>query len=985
MDDRQTTVDFRALFESAPGLFLALAPDLSIVAASDEYLKATMTRREAILGRGIFDVFPDNPDDATADGTSNLRASLERVRTRRAADTMAVQKYDVRGPDGTFQVKYWSPKNVPVLSAAGGLRFILHRVEDVTELVRASALGEELRGRTREMEQEVLARSRELADAKRELRAANEKLAQWDAARTAFFSNVSHEFRTPLTLILGPTQDALASPGGALAGDALQVVHRNTHRLMRLVNSLLDFSRMEAGRMQASYQPCDLAAVTAELASTFRSAMERAGLVLDVQTQALPEPIFVDPDLWEKIILNLLSNALKFTFAGTVSVAVAWRGDHAEVRVADTGTGVPAHELPRIFERFHRVAGARSRSHEGSGIGLALVHDLVALHGGTVTVSSTPGVGTTFTLAIPRDCAHLAAERVLSARSTPRAPPDVLPYVAGVLPTPPPPAADTAPPDRPRPGERVLVVDDNADLRGYLTALLGPHYAVDTAVDGVEALEAARQHRPALVISDVMMPRMDDFQLLRALRADPVLGDTPAILLSARAGEGAAVEGLAAGADDYLIKPFAARELLARVRSQVERAQMRRQRLLLESAPDAMVMVDAGGRIMLVNAPTERMFGYPREDLVGQPVEILIPERLRVAHHGHRVDFARRPHAQDMGDRAELVGRRADGTEFPARISLTPVPEAGARVVSAAIRDVTAQRRAEDEARRANAVLEQRVAERTAELEHANRELESFSYSVAHDLRAPLRSIDGFSQALLEDYRDRLDATGQKYLGFVRGSARDMARLIDDLLALSRVVRSELRREPVDLSALAAATVDALRRLQPARQVDVVIKDGLRACGDPHLLAVLLDNLLGNAWKFTSRQEYARIEFGREAPAANPPITCGTTVPGLTWPTRTSCLACSSVSTAPASLKARAWDWRRSSALCTATVAACGPRAPWAAAPPSPSRWAERSRGHEHGERRTHHPAGGRQPPGRGTHAARVPPQQHPQPGGGCA
>jgi signal transduction histidine kinase len=248
-------VDFRALFESAPGLFLALAPDLSIMGVTDEYLKATMTVREEIVGCGLFDVFPDNPNDAAADGTSNLRASLERVLATRSADTMAVQKYDVRGPDGTFQVKYWSPKNTPVLSPSGEVLYILHRVEDVTDLVRAGELGDELRGRTREMEQEVLSRSRELAATNRELRAANARLGELDAAKTVFFSNVSHEFRTPLSLMLGPLEDALASSEQALRGDAIQMVHRNTLRLLRLVNALLDFARIEAGRMQACYEP----------------------------------------------------------------------------------------------------------------------------------------------------------------------------------------------------------------------------------------------------------------------------------------------------------------------------------------------------------------------------------------------------------------------------------------------------------------------------------------------------------------------------------------------------------------------------------------------------------------------------------------------------------------------------------------------------------------------------------------------------------
>lgn len=413
-DEYASSVDYRAFFDHAPGLFLVLTPELRIVAVTNEYLAATMTRREAILGRHIFDVFPDNPDDKTADGTSNLRASLARVLATGAPDTMAVQKYDVRGSDGAFQIKYWSPKNVPLLSAAGAVRFVIHRVEDVTDLVRAAELGDELRGRTSDMEREVLARSRELASANRALRHANEQLAQLDKAKSAFFNNISHEFRTPLTLMLGPLEDAQASPDRALRSDALDMVHRNAQRLLRLVNSLLDFARLEAGQLKVAFEPVDISADTAYLASEFRWAVERTGIQLDVDCPPLPAPVYVDPTLWEKIVLNLLSNALKFTSEGRIRVALRWHDERVELSVSDTGIGISAEHLPRIFERFHRVEGASSRTHEGTGIGLALVHELVTLHGGQVRVDSAPGVGSTFFVSLPTGNAHLPAERVSS-------------------------------------------------------------------------------------------------------------------------------------------------------------------------------------------------------------------------------------------------------------------------------------------------------------------------------------------------------------------------------------------------------------------------------------------------------------------------------------------------------------------------------------------------------------------------------------------
>src|SRR3712207_1752938 len=213
-----------------------------------------------------------------------------------------------------------------------------------------------------------------------------------DRAKTTFFSNVSHEFRTPLTLTLGPLEEVLGRPSlGAEERARVEVAHRNGLRLLRLVNSLLDFSLVEAGRARASYRATDLAALTAGLAGNFRSACERAGLRLVVDCPALPEPVWLDRDMWEKVVLNLLSNAFKHTFEGGITVAVRARGGAAEVAVRDTGTGIPAAELPRVFERFHRVENARARTHEGTGIGLALVQELVRLHGGAIAVASAPG------------------------------------------------------------------------------------------------------------------------------------------------------------------------------------------------------------------------------------------------------------------------------------------------------------------------------------------------------------------------------------------------------------------------------------------------------------------------------------------------------------------------------------------------------------------------------------------------------------------
>lgn len=415
-----------------------------------------------------------------------------------------------------------------------------------------------------------------------------EALAEIDRAKTLFFSNVSHEFRTPLALMLGPLEDALAAPLPDQQRERLDVAHRNSLRLLKLVNSLLDFSRIEAGRAQASFEPVDLAALTAELASNFRSACERAGLELAVECPPLPEPVYVDRDMWEKIVLNLLSNAFKFTFEGRIKVTVGVRDGSAALSVRDTGVGIPEHELPRLFERFHRIEGQKSRTHEGSGIGLALVQELAKLHQGRILVESKPARGSTFTVILPFGAAHLPSSRSGSERSLAPTSVGAEAFVEEALRWVPDSEKEASGIERElllkrsntvsssHGGTTVLVVDDNADMRAYLERLIAPHYEVWTAADGAAALLKVRRQRPDLLLCDVMMPQLDGFGLVREIRADPLLADLPIVLLSARAGPQANVEGLESGADDYLVKPFGAQELLARIGSNLKMARLRR-------------------------------------------------------------------------------------------------------------------------------------------------------------------------------------------------------------------------------------------------------------------------------------------------------------------------------------------------------------------------------------------------------------------------
>jgi PAS domain S-box-containing protein len=543
-----------------------------------------------------------------------------------------------------------------------------------------------------------------------------EELAELDRAKTAFFSNISHEFRTPLTLIMGPLEELR----GRLAGadeeirEELEVIRRNGLRMGRLVNTLLDFSRIEAGRLRARFEPVDLAAVTAELASVFRSAVDRAGLGFEVDCPTLPEPVHLDRDMWEKVVLNLLSNALKFTFDGSIGVRLRAEDGQAVLRVSDTGIGVPADELPRLFERFHRIENARARSNEGSGIGLALVKELVGLHGGTITADSAEGEGTVFTIRLPMGSARPPAGPAARAAEPFPASTAADPYLQEALrwlpragrdtagEEPAPPAAEGAEGAPPNPGAaraRVLIADDNADMREYLQRILAPNYRVTAVADGRAALEAVRADAPDLVVSDVMMPRMDGLELVAALRADSRTAGVPVLLLSARAGQEASIEGLESGADDYLVKPFSAAELLARVRAAVKLARLRNHHAqwrtaLVDSLQEAFFVCDEEGAVVEINSAFTDILGYGPEGLPYRPKHPWWPDRETdpEAHHAIESAFAQIV-GQTKGNYVTPVTHR-DGHRLWVYASFNEVrdPDTGQRMVVGTFRDVTAER-----------------------------------------------------------------------------------------------------------------------------------------------------------------------------------------------------------------------------------------------------------------------------------------------------
>ena len=699
-----------------------------------------------------------------------------------------------------------------------------------------------------------------------------EALAEIDRVKTAFFANVSHEFRTPLTLMLGPIEDALANP--ALPGPqhrALEIAYRNALRLLKLVNSLLDFSRIEAGRMQAVYAPADLAALTAELSSMFRAAVEQAGLTLRVDCPPLGEPVHVDRDMWEKIILNLLSNAFKFTFQGGIDVSLRGRGGMAELAVRDTGIGIPAGELEHLFDRFHRVEGARGRTFEGTGIGLALVQDLARLHGGAVRVQSTPGEGSLFTVTVPLGVAHIPPEQLSAAARAPDGitSPAAAAYVAEALrwgpeaewPEGSDPIPQTGAPAAPD-GGTVLIADDNADMRDYLRQLLGQRYQVRVAADGEAALESIRESRPDLLLSDVMMPRLDGVGLIRALRADPHLADLPVILLSARAGGEASEEGLAAGADDYLVKPFAARELLARIASTLQLARIRRAaneqeralqrtgerfRVALRHAPVTVYNCDRALRYTWVANPV----GFAAEDVLGRrDDDLLLPDDAA------RLTAFKRS-VLDSGQPARAtMPLQVQGRAMCFDITIEPLRDEDGAVagLTVAAIDITEQTEAAAELRRLNETLEQRVREAVDAREAAQialaqaQRLEALGQlagGIAHDFNNVLQAVTGGLHLITRRAGDA-DAVRQ-IAGMAANAAARGAAITGRLLAFGR--RDQLRAEPVRVCGLFSGMQEMLAHTLGAGVAVAVDagEPGLCLLADRGQLETVLVNLAVNA------------------------------------------------------------------------------------------------------------------------------------------
>ena len=715
-----------------------------------------------------------------------------------------------------------------------------------------------------------------------ETQAANQKVTQLyqktlelDELKTQFFANVSHELRTPLMLIMGYIKKVqLSFKFDPTARYDLEIAERNTRLLQRHVNDLLDISKLDAGQMEVEYTGFDLAQFTRVVASQFNLLAEDRGIHFSL---ALPAalPVQADTEKLQRILLNLISNAFKFTpDGGQINISLSAEADFAILRVEDSGSGIPEDKRELIFERFRQLKGGATRQHGGTGLGLSIVKEFTQLHRGTVQVEQSALGGALFCVRIP-----------LSApQGTPIQPQPAAPFLEDASKQP---LLDEL--TQERRGIRsvnglrdesmplILVVEDNPDMNEFISAALSQKYRVASAPNGLAGLQKALALKPDLVLSDMMMPDMSGDELARQLRQREESKEIPFIMLTARVDEQLRIQMLREGVQDYLNKPFSIDELLARVENWVSVQRQSSQKIktveqlysnLVQNMMEGFAfcrMIYENGQAcdweyLVVNHAFEVLTGL--SNAAGKRVSELIPgispENTEVFALYERVASTGEP---------EKFETYLEPLQMWFSVSAY-CPEKGYFV---AVFDVITQRKqAEKQILELNTILEQRVKERTAQLEASNQELQAFSYSVSHDLRTPLRSIEGYSSLLLTDEDFHLDEQAKLYLNNINLATRRMASLIDDLLRLSRIMRRELECRPVDLSQIADGIAKNLQAGAPERVVHFEITPGLSAYADPGMMEIVLSNLLENAFKFTSKTEKAEIRVGVSGQAGEP-------------------------------------------------------------------------------------------------------------------
>lgn len=895
-------VDYARLLQAFPTPYLVLKandPFFTIVAASDTYLSVTNTKREQLIGKNLFDVFPDNPKDNSATGVSDLHISLNQVIQNRNQDVMGVQRYDIHLPDfeEEFQIKYWSVVNAPVLNEVGDVEYIVHRAEDVTQfmlLQQKIALSDKNEQHAEwKLEAEILRGTREVKEANRriklsndelerkktELVIVNERLKSLDQAKTEFFSNISHEFRTPLTLMLGPIEEELkASDPASITHHRMGMAYRNAVRLLKLVNTLLDFSRLEAGRLQAVYCPIDISKLTAELASHFDSAVEKSGIKFIINCPAPLSPIYIDKNLFEKIVFNLISNAFKNTFEGEIEVSTKWVGNGVKLTVRDTGVGIPEDQLSKIFERFHQVDNAKKRSYEGSGIGLSLVKELVNMHHGVINVASTINKGSTFSVYFPAGKEHLSQEKVQDQESrisevivTQSFVDEANHWFSS--------QAETLHPVDDSEAY-ILLADDNSDMRAYIKDLLEPFYKIIAVTNGVDALAFARQHKPQLILSDVMMPRMNGFELVNELRQDPNMHLIPIILLSARAGEEAKIEGLETGADDYLVKPFSAMELLTRIKTHLNLQKIRfdaqeairkseeRYHLLYQwerKTREAMLVFQQ--RLDIDGILTHAIEQMSLNLNVDYASAILPPTegKFTVAH-----EYRKSIHTKSMLG-TSLSADRVLTNPDNRLIHIYYEDEMLATFILH--HEIESEWSAQEQFFISTLIEQLKIslyqAKITAHMEKASKLKNQFISNMSHELRTPLNAIIGYSEMILQGMVTSPEKQ-HTFVSHIGSAGKHLLALINDILDLSKIEAGKftLNVKEITIKYFISDIQTLLKELAASNKVNLsftVAEDINEFNADPIRLKQILINLLNNAIKFNKQDGQVTLDVEKSS------------------------------------------------------------------------------------------------------------------------
>lgn len=544
--------DFKKLFEMAPDPYLVLDRAFGIVAVSNAYLSASMTDRKSIVGRGIFEIFPDNPDDPMAEGVRNLRLSLQMVLKSRKPDPMAIQKYDIRKPaseGGGFEERFWSPINTPVLDAKNEVQYIIHRVEDVTEFVKLKRQGiesekltEALRAKALQMETEVFARAREVAATSAELKKANaelkvlyEKTKELDQLKTNFFANMSHEIRTPMNAILGLTYLLKRHAPTPEQNELLDKIATASKHLLAIINDILDFSKIEAGKFVLENATFPASAILDHTRSLLEDAAQTKGLQIDVEYNDIPVWLVGDQTRLRQALLNYASNSIKFTEHGKITIRGKVLKDFndevlVKFEVADTGIGIPPEKVPELFQAFKQVDSSTTRKYGGTGLGLAITQRLSALMGGSVGVESQPGVGSTFWFT-----ARLGKGSAVESLTTDD--------------------AEATLKSQHLNAQVLLVEDDLINQEVAKTLLTEAGLRVDVAGDGMQAVDRIKNNEYDIVLMDIQMPVLDGIEATKLIRQIPGKQSLPILALTANIFEEYRQRCTEAGMNDFVGKP----------------------------------------------------------------------------------------------------------------------------------------------------------------------------------------------------------------------------------------------------------------------------------------------------------------------------------------------------------------------------------------------------------------------------------------------